>query len=188
MPIKLPSFVRKLIYTIVTSIGNKNSFTNYKNTSPIMSIYDIPFNDIDGNPTSLKQFEGKKILIVNTASACGFTGEYTPLEELYKNQGDKIAVIAFPCNDFGAQESGSEEEIKQFCEINFKVSFPLMQKVAIKGENRHPLYKWLTDPALNGWNSEAPNWNFCKYVISEDGKLLHFLTSAVDPFDAKIVG
>jgi glutathione peroxidase len=151
------------------------------------SIYDIKVNGLDGKAYDLSALKGKKILIVNTASECGFTPQYEGLEELHQKHGDKVVILAFPCNDFGGQEPGSAEKIQQFCSTKFHTTFQLMEKVNTKS-NVHPLYKWLTDPAKNGWNDKAPTWNFCKYLIDEKGELLKFYPSSVKPMSTDIVG
>lgn len=152
------------------------------------SVFDIPLVDIQGRTVNLNAFKGKKILIVNTASECGYTPQYAQLEELHQQYGKSIAVLGFPCNDFGGQEPGTELEIKTFCQARYGVTFPLFSKLHVTGSEKHPLYNWLTDPALNGWNSQEPTWNFCKYVIDEKGTLLHFLNANIDPFDERIIG
>jgi glutathione peroxidase len=150
-------------------------------------LYAIKVKTIDGADLDLNQFKGKKILIVNTASECGFTPQYEDLEALHVKYGNKLVVLGFPCNDFGGQEPGSTETIKNFCSTKFHVTFQLMEKVEVRGSKTHPLYKWLTDPAKNGWNDKAPSWNFCKYLIDEKGELLKFYPSSVKPLSADIV-
>lgn len=152
------------------------------------SIYDIALVDIQGRPVTLSAFKGKKMLIVNTASKCGYTGQYARLEELHRQRGQSLAVLGFPCNDFGAQEPGSEMEIKSFCQTNYGVTFPLFGKLHVTGKEKHPLYKWLSDPAQNGWNAQEPTWNFCKYLLDEQGKLLRFMSPDIDPLDESITG
>jgi glutathione peroxidase len=174
--------VRQLFRKFIT----KSVLSNDKNINPMTSIYDIALVDIQGRPVTLSAFKGKKMLIVNTASKCGYTPQYARLEELHKKWGQKIAVLGFPCNDFGGQEPGSEVEVKSFCQVNYGVTFPLFSKLHVTGEGKHPLYKWLTDPGQNGWNTQEPNWNFCKFLMDEQGKLLHFLSSDVDPLDDRI--
>jgi glutathione peroxidase len=156
---------------------------NMNNTA---SFYDFKMKSIDGKEIDFSQFKGKKVLIVNTASECGYTPQYAGLQELHEKFGDKVVVLGFPCNDFGGQEPGSNEEISGFCSKNYGVSFQMMDKVNVKGNNISPLYKWLSDKSLNGWNSELPSWNFCKYLISEDGKLLKFFNSSVKPLSEEI--
>lgn len=152
------------------------------------SIYDIALKTIDGQDATLAQYRGKKLLLVNVASECGYTPQYVELQELWQQHGDKVVVLGFPANNFGGQEPGTNEQIQSFCSKNFGVTFPLFEKISVKGGDMHPLYKWLTDKNLNGWNEKAPNWNFCKYLISEDGRLLNFYSSAVSPMDEEITG
>lgn len=151
------------------------------------SIYDISIKNIDGENVSLSDFKGKKILIVNVASKCGYTSQYSDLQNLYDKHSDKIQVIAFPCNDFGGQEPGSNAQITEFCSVNYGVQFPVMDKIKIKGDSIHPIYKWLTDPSKNGWNSTAPAWNFGKYLIDENGNLSEYYPSNVNPNSEKII-
>lgn len=158
-----------------------------QNQTIMKSIYDIKVNTIEGRETTLAAYKGKKMLIVNVASKCGYTPQYADLEELYKKYSDKVVVLGFPANNFGSQEPGSNEEIKEFCTKNYGVTFPMFEKISVKGSNMHELYKWLTSKEQNGWNDKAPNWNFCKYLISEDGKLLKFYSSAVNPMDEEVV-
>lgn len=156
-------------------------------TAPAANVYDIKFQSIDGKAMSLAQFKGKKILVVNTASECGYTKQYKELEALHKKYGNKLVVIGFPCNDFGGQEPGSEKEIAAFCEKNFGVSFPMAEKVVIKGDKRHPLYQWLMSKELNGVKDADVRWNFTKFLLDEKGQLIEVFPSAVSPLDEKIV-
>lgn len=180
--------IGKTLLQLIRKFKAKDMLSNPGNAISMTSIYDIPLQTIDGNTTTLKQYQGRKLLIVNTASACGYTPQYAQLEELNKNSGGKLVVLGFPCNDFGAQEPGDESEIKEFCEIRYGVTFPLFSKIHVQGDAKHPLYKWLTDPSLNGWNAQEPTWNFCKYLVDENGKLLHFFSASVDPLDERITG
>jgi glutathione peroxidase len=151
------------------------------------TVYDYPLKDIKGNDFNLSKFKGKKILLVNTASACGFTPQYAQLEELHQNLNDKLEVIGLPCNDFGGQEPGNEQQIEQFCEINFKVSFPLTEKVQILGSNPHPLYEFLMKKELNGYRDSEVKWNFQKYLIDESGNLIKIFSPALDPLAEEIL-
>jgi glutathione peroxidase len=151
------------------------------------SFYDFTLKSIDGQEVPFSQFKGKKVLLVNTASECGYTPQYEGLQELHKKYGDKVTVIGFPANDFGGQEPGSNNEIKGFCSKNYGVTFLMMEKISVKGDSMHPLYKWLSTRSLNGWNEEAPSWNFCKYLINEEGKLIKFYNSSVKPMSDEIV-
>lgn len=171
--------VLRLIYWFLKRFMRKDVIVAPLNFDKMDSIYDIKLLDIKGNLTDLSVYKGRKMLIVNTASACGYTPQYSSLQKVHE-KGD-VVVLGFPCNDFGAQEQGSESEIASFCEVNFGVSFPLFSKIHVKGENQHPLYKWLSDSSLNGWNTQLPDWNFCKYLINEKGDLVKYFSSAVDP-------
>ena len=145
------------------------------------SFYDLKLNDINGDKIDLQSFKGKKVLLVNVASKCGYTGQYADLQVLYETHGDNLEIIGIPCNDFGRQEPGSANEIQKFCKLNYGVTFTLAEKQKIKSEPMSGIYQWLSDPNLNGWNSSLPSWNFCKYVINESGELTHFFKSRVDP-------
>lgn len=152
------------------------------------SIYDFKMTVLDGDKEiSLSDYKGKKMLIVNTASECGYTPQYKELQQLHEKYGDKITILGFPANNFGGQEPGSNKDIKTFCEINYGVTFQMFEKISVKGSDMHPLYQWLSGKDKNGWNDEAPNWNFCKYIISEDGELLKFYSSSVKPMGSEIL-
>lgn len=145
------------------------------------SFFQFTVNSLDGKPVSLEQFRGKKIIVLNVASKCGYTPQYADWEKYYTENKEKVVVLGFPCNDFLSQEPGSAEDIASFCQKNYGVSFPMFEKVHVKGDETAPLYRWLTDPAQNGWNNEAPSWNFCKYLINEKGELTNFFASKVKP-------
>jgi glutathione peroxidase len=150
------------------------------------SFYDFKLAAIDGKTIDFSAFKGKKVLIVNTASECGYTPQYAGLQELHEKHGDKVVILGFPCNNFGGQEPGSSDEIASFCSKNYGVTFQMMEKVKVKGDGISPLYTWLTSKEANGWNEEAPNWNFCKYLINEEGKLVNFFTSGVKPMSEEL--
>jgi glutathione peroxidase len=149
------------------------------------SIYDVPLKDIDGKDTSLKAYQGKVLLIVNVASKCGFTPQYAGLEALYKKyQGQGLVVCGFPCNQFGSQEPGTDEEIKQFCTGKYDVTFPMFDKLEVNGDHRHPLYI-----SLAGKESPFPGnirWNFTKFLVGRDGKILARFDSKVKPDSAEV--
>ncbi|VAW28769.1 Glutathione peroxidase @ Thioredoxin peroxidase [hydrothermal vent metagenome] len=151
------------------------------------SIYDFKLPLLSGDSISLATFKGKKLLIVNTASECGFTPQYEGLEKLYKQYGDKVTVIGFPANNFGGQEPGTDAEIGAFCKQNYGVTFPMFSKISVKGDDMAPIYQWLTQKEKNGWNEDAPNWNFCKYLLDENGNLLSFYGSAIEPMSDDIL-
>ncbi|HEX9957368.1 MAG TPA: glutathione peroxidase [Fibrella sp.] len=152
--------------------------------APAKSLYDFTMNSLDGKSVSLSQYKGKKVIILNTASECGYTPQFADWEAFYKQHKDKVVVLGFPANNFGGQEPGSSQQIASFCQKNYGVTFPLFEKIDVVGEKQVPLYKWLTTKSLNGWNEQAPSWNFCKYVVDENGKLTHFFASGVKPGDA----
>lgn len=151
------------------------------------SIYDFKMNDINGELVDFSKFKGQKLLLVNVASKCGYTPQYADLQKLHEAHGDQVTIIGFPANNFGGQEPGTNEEIKQFCSENFGVTFKMMDKVSVKGADKDPLYRWLSDKDMNGWNDKEPSWNFCKYFINEDGELVKFFPSSVKPMDEEII-
>lgn len=137
------------------------------------TLYDFEAQQIDGTPVPLSQFRGKALLIVNTASACGFTPQFAGLEELHRSYADRgLVVLGFPCNQFGAQDPGSNEEIASFCQVNYGVSFPMMRKTDVNGTDAHPLYKWLTAEAPGLLGSKAIKWNFTKFLVGKDGQVI----------------
>jgi glutathione peroxidase len=137
------------------------------------TIYDFEARQIDGKTVPLAQFKGKPLLIVNTASACGFTPQFAGLEKLHETYAGKgLAVLGFPCNQFGAQDPGSNDEIAQFCQVNYGVSFPMMSKVDVNGPSADPLYQWLTAEAPGLLGSKAIKWNFTKFLVGKDGQVI----------------
>ncbi|WP_337042188.1 glutathione peroxidase [Emticicia sp. 17c] len=146
------------------------------------SFYDYSLKSLDGKETiNFSRYKGKKVVVLNTASKCGYTPQYADWQAFHKKYGDKIVVIGIPANNFRAQEPGSNEEIATFCEKNYGVTFQMLEKISVVGEDQHPLYQWLSKKDLNGWNDNAPSWNFCKYVINEKGELTNFFASKVTP-------
>lgn len=155
-------------------------------TSPEVSFYDFKIPSLAGDTIDFSRYKGKKVLIVNTASECGFTPQYAELQKLHEKYGDKVAVLGFPCNQFGNQEPGNNEEISRFCKKNYGVTFQMFAKTEVKGPGKSALYRWLTEKELNGWNEQEPTWNFCKYLIDEKGQLIKFFSSKVSPLDDQI--
>ena len=150
-----------------------------------MSIHDFKVKTIDGKEASLSQYKGKALLIVNTASECGYTPQYAGLEALYEKYRDRgFAVLGFPSNDFGAQEPGTNAEIKKFCELRYKTTFPLFSKIPVKGPDADPLYKYLT--ALPGKQGGVVTWNFNKFLVSPDGKVIEHFDSRVEPMSPEL--
>ena len=160
---------------------------NVASPTQSVSFYDFTMNGIDGTPISFEKFRGKKVLLVNTASKCGLTPQYKELEELNRTMGDKVVILGFPSNDFLWQEPGSNEDIAAFCEKNYGVTFQMFEKISVKGKDQHPLYRFLSNKSLNGWNDEVPTWNFSKYLVDENGKLIKFFKHSVTPLSEEIV-
>ena len=175
------TFASTVITGVFSMAFSKNVIENEGVVNGSKSFYDLSINDINGEEINFERFKGKKVMIVNVASRCGYTSQYKELQSLYEKNEDKLEIIAVPCNDYGSQESGSNSEIKLFCETNYGVTFTMGSKQKIKSSPISNLYQWLSDPKQNGWNSSLPSWNFCKYVINEEGKLTHFLRSGVSP-------
>jgi glutathione peroxidase len=153
----------------------------------IKSFYDIKINNLQGKPINLKEFKGKHILIVNVASKCGFTPQYKDLQELHETYKEKLQVIGVPCNQFGGQEPGTADDIESFCQVNYGVDFLITEKVDVKGNNQHPLFEWLTNEEQNGVSSSTVKWNFQKYIIDIDGKLVDYYFSLTNPMSKKII-
>jgi len=150
--------------------------------------YDFKVKTLEGEDFDLASLKGKKVMVVNTASKCGYTPQYKDLEELHKQYGQKLVIIGFPANNFMNQEPGTALEIRQFCTENYSVSFTLMEKISVKGKDIHPLYKWLTDKELNGVMDSDVKWNFQKYLIDENGKLIDVLYTKEKPGSEKVIG
>lgn len=151
------------------------------------SIHQFRVDGLEGDLIDFAAYAGKKILVVNVASECGYTPQYQQLQELYEHFGDRLVVVGFPCNDFGAQEPGSAVEIRQFCQKRYGVTFPLAAKVSIKGADCAPVYRWLTSAAENGHSDSTVSWNFQKYLLDEDGRLKAVFPSSCDPFDPSLL-
>ncbi len=185
--------VLKSFYPVLTSVtrffGVNSKVVLPKTVSdPVTSVYAIPFELINGDTADLSAYKGKKIVVVNTASDCGYTGQYEELQKLYAQRKDDIVIIGFPANDFKQQEKGSNEEIASFCKKNYGVDFPLaMKTTVIKSADQHPIFKWLSDQKQNGWNEQAPSWNFSKYIIDEQGKLIGYFDPGVSPLGSDFI-
>lgn len=157
---------------------------NDKKVIPKQSFFDLHVTLQSGKKLDFSSLKGKKVVLVNSASHCGYTGQYAELESLYKKNADSLEIIAFPTNDFGNQEKADDKEIQQFCQINYGVTFLIAKKgTVLKKADQQPVFRWLLDEELNGWNSHAPDWNFGKYLINEDGILTHYFGPSVSPLE-----
>ncbi|AZI32073.1 glutathione peroxidase [Kaistella carnis] len=175
-----------LIAVGAVTIGCKNSNKDISKVDTtekmnLKTIYDFKVESLDGNEINFADFKGKKILIVNTASECGFTPQYADLEKLSKDYADNLVVVGFPANNFGGQEPGSNKEIGAFCEKNFGVTFPMAAKVSVKGDDTAPIFKYLIEKELNGVKNTAILWNFTKFLIDENGHLIDSYISTTKP-------
>jgi len=146
------------------------------------TIYDFKMKSLEGQDVDFAQYRGKNLLIVNTASKCGYTPQYGELEKLHEQYGDKVTILGFPANNFLWQEPGSNDEIATFCERNYGVKFQMFEKISVKGRHKHPLYKW-----LEAKSGHAPSWNFCKYIVNKNGEVVGFYPSKVSPLDPEII-
>lgn len=181
----------KTLYPIIAK-GSRNTPNGFIARKPQQSQRGEPVSNISiqlnsGQNTTLKSFEGKKILLVNTASDCGYTGQYAELQKLQVAMPNKLVVIGFPANDFKEQEKLGDAEIANFCQRNYGVTFPLAKKsVVAKKAGQNPLFTWLSDPRQNGWNKQEPVWNFTKYLLNEQGELEAVFGPAISPLDKEI--
>jgi glutathione peroxidase len=184
--------ILKLIYPLIiwrSKLKDRHNtiLHNAKNIPPVTSVYDLSVQLNNGRVENLSAYKNKKLLIINTASDCGYTNQYEALQELYQANSDKLTIIGFPSNDFKEQEKGNDEEIARFCKINFGVTFPLAKKTAVrKGDNQNEIFQWLSDKNKNGWLNKTPSWNFTKYLINEKGILTHYFDPAIDPLSKEI--
>ena len=183
--------ILKSFYPLLQFINkkfNKNMPVSSAGIQSKTSFYDLEMKQNNGQVFSFQLLKGKKILLVNTASDCGYTAQYDGLEKLYIENKNDMVILAFPANDFGQQEKADDSAIEQFCKINYGVTFPLMAKSSVvKGIDQNPVFKWLTDKNDNGWNDKAPSWNFWKYLVDKNGNLTYYFESAVEPTDNSIL-
>ncbi len=184
--------ILKMVYPILTMVGKATGKekirSNVQAIAPQVSFYLIPVQLNNGKALSLETLKGKKILVVNTASNCGYTAQYAELQKLYQHAKEDLQIIGFPANDFKEQEGGSDEEIAKFCSVNFGVSFPLSKKSSVvKSVAQHPIFAWLTDKTKNGWNDKTPEWNFSKYLLNEEGILTHYFPPSVSPVSTEML-
>jgi glutathione peroxidase len=179
-----------LLSCAAQSNNNTNMNTTVPTEAPVVaaaSIYDFKVPALDGTTIDFAAFKGKKILIVNTASECGYTPQYKDLQELYSKFGGSVVVVGFPANNFGGQEPGANPDIKTFCTKNYGVTFPMAAKVSVKGEDIAPIFKWLTNKSQNGVMDAEIRWNFTKFLVDENGKLIAKFDSKVAPMSEEII-
>lgn len=190
---KIKQKLLKSLYPLImrfskSSTGKGKVLRNEKRMPPKSPFYELKTTLNDGRVLDFSQFKNKKVLLVNTASNCGYTGQFEELQQLHEKFPDKLALVGFPANDFQEQEKGDDSEIARFCQVNYGVTFPLSKKSTIvQGGEQNPVYRWLTHAEQNGWNSHSPDWNFSKYLIDENGVLTHYFGPAVSPLSAEIV-
>ncbi len=183
----------KVFYPLIMKAGkitgSKNLLLyNSSNAKPPVSFYRLQATANNGTTINFEQFKGKKVLLINTASDCGYTGQYKELEKLYQQYKQRLMIIGFPANDFKEQEKGSDEEIAEFCRINYSVTFPLMKKsTVVKSAEQNPVFQWLTDKNKNGWNNQPPTWNFSKYLVNEEGILTSYFDPSISPVSYLVI-
>ena len=166
---------------------NKTELFN-KTVQPPVSFYSLKAILNNGNELDFSTLKGKKVLLVNTASECGYTNQYDDLQKLYEKYNNSLVVIGFPANDFKQQEKATDDEIAQFCKLNYGVTFPLIKKsVVIKNDQQHEVFQWLTDAAKNGWNNKQPSWNFSKYLVNENGVLTNYFGPSISPLSKDVL-
>lgn len=182
----------KRLYPLIMRFSKASSkgkiLRNTENKSGSVSFYHLESQLNTGQPLAFESLKGKKVLLVNTASNCGYTNQYAELQQLAEQFADELVVIGFPANDFAEQERDDDSKIEQFCQVNFGVSFPLMKKsVVVKQPAQNPVYQWLSDAGRNGWNNQEPVWNFSKYLIGSNGQLLGYFGPAISPLSETVV-
>ncbi len=171
-----------------TKITRKNTKELSGDKQPPVSFYSLKAQLNNGDTLDFNELKGKKVMLVNTASDCGYTNQYSDLQKLADEYKDKLIVLGFPANDFKEQEKGTDAEIASFCQKNYGVTFPLMKKSSvIKSNEQNPVYQWLTDSSKNGWNTKPPGWNFAKYIVNEKGVLTKYFGSSISPLDSDVL-
>jgi glutathione peroxidase len=177
---------------VATSCAGPNHNSSKPTTetpkNSVSSIHTFSVTALDGSKINFADFKGKKILIVNTASKCGYTGQYKDLQALYEKYKDKLVIVGFPANNFMSQEPGTNTEIQEFCTKNYGVSFPMAEKISVKGDDMAPIYQWLTNKAKNGVLDASIKWNFNKFLLNEKGEVIAKFDSGTKPMDEEIVG
>lgn len=183
------SIVYPFFMWVTKALGlNAKVLRNTNSVQPAQSFYNLSITLNNGTVVSGENLRGKKILIVNTASNCGYTEQYSQLQQLHEKYKDGLVVIGFPANDFKEQEKGSDKDIAQFCQVNYGVTFPLAKKSSVlKGADQNKIFYWLSHKQENGWNEQQPKWNFSKYLIDEKGMLTHYFDASVSPLSKDVI-
>lgn len=174
------------VFTWYKKISAKGGLkkSNENDQKPLQSFFNLSVTLNNGSTLFFKELKGKKVLLVNTASDCGYTAQYDELQKLYEDNKDRLTIVGFPANDFNEQEKGTDADIATFCRINYGISFPMAVKgIVKKGNQQQPIFQWLTDKNKNGWSDKAPSWNFSKWLVNEEGILLNYFEPAVSPLD-----
>lgn len=184
----MPVFVFSLLGMSGVDLLDEPSLTADVSTTAMKTLHDFTIETLQGEPFDLSTLKGKKVLVVNTASECGLTPQYAQLQELYeKFGGENFEIVGFPSNDFAGQEPGSNDEIASFCQKNYGVTFPMMTKIQVKGDGQHPIYQWLTSKAQNGVGDYEVQWNFHKFLVDEEGRLVKDVAPQTAPIDPEII-
>ena len=184
--------ILRLLYPLLMKVQKKKGgaqvASNHEKKRSMTSFYELEAQLNSNKELRFDSLKGKKVLLVNTASNCGYTGQYAELQKLYEANKERLEIIGFPANDFKEQEKGTDEEISRFCQVNFGVTFPLVKKsTVIKSGYQHPVFQWLSQEEKNGWNNQEPTWNFAKYLVNEEGQLTHLFEPAVSPLDEAVL-
>ncbi len=174
-------FICLLLWQACSNAGNEQQ-AGLTESNTMSDFYDFQLKALDGEEIDFSRYKGKKVLLVNVASECGYTPQYEDLQNLHTEYRHKVAVLGFPANNFGGQESGTNQQIADFCQKNYGVDFQMFSKISVKGADQHPLYEWLREQS-----GQEPSWNFCKYLVDEEGKVIGFYPSDVNPMEDQIV-
>ncbi|PIQ19971.1 MAG: glutathione peroxidase [Cytophagales bacterium CG18_big_fil_WC_8_21_14_2_50_42_9] len=188
----LKQVILKKLYPLIMRLSKSSDkgqiLSSSAGATPKLPFYQLKATQNNGQVLDFSQFKNKKVLLVNTASNCGFTGQYEELQQLHEKYNNNLVILGFPANDFREQEKSNDAEIAQFCQVNYGVTFPLIKKSqVVKGNEQNPVFKWLTHPEQNGWNDHQPDWNFSKFLVNENGALTHYFGSAVSPLCPEII-
>lgn len=182
----------KLIYPLFKRIakwrnGDSGIYSNINNAKPVLTFYGLSAKLISSEPFNFAKLKGKKVLLVNVASQCGYTPQYEELEQLNNLLKDKLMILAFPANDFKDQEPDEDMQIETFCKVNYGITFPLFKKNPVRGTSRQEVFQWLSEKSENGWNDQQPSWNFCKYLVDSNGTLQYFFPSYISPIGKEMI-